>query len=318
VRAFNGITYNARMREQPGEENAVGAVYIALTLLAWSSVPLFLKYFTVYIDAWTTNGWRYGMSALFWLPLLIVGWGRGVLPSKLWRAAVVPSAVNLVGQCCFAWAPYFINPGLLTFMLRLQIIFVALGAFALFPSERRVLRSPTYWLAVLAVFAGAAGTSLLGAEPPRGATAFGIFLAIIAGLFFAAYSLSVRYFMHDVRPVTAFAVISNYTAAGLVIIMVTVGRQHGLAVMSFTSPQWCMLVGSAFIGIAFSHVLYYAAMARLGVVVSAGVILLQPFIASAASYFLFAERLTMAQWICGMAAVGGAIFMLRSRQRLNR
>jgi len=310
--------YNGVMRGQAGKESAAGIVYITLTLLAWSSVPLFLKYFTGYIDGWTTNGWRYGLSALFWLPLLIRGGIRGVLPSKLWRAAIVPSAVNCIGQACFAWAPYYIDPGLLTFVLRLQIIFVALGAFLLFPSERRVLRAPGYWLAVLLLLAGLVGTCLLGKQSPRGPAAVGILLTMIAGLFFACYSLSVRYFMHDVRSVPAFAVISNYTAAGLVVIMLLGGEGHGFAVAAFTPGQWGLLVGSAFIGIAFSHVLYYAAMARIGVAVSAGVILLQPFLTSTASYFLFSERLTATQWICGAIAVGGAIAMLRTQQRVSR
>jgi drug/metabolite transporter (DMT)-like permease len=235
----------------------------------------------------------------------------------LWRAAIVPSVVNCIGQSCFAWSPYFIEPGLLTFMLRFQIIFVALGAFLLFPSERTILRSRAYWLGVAVVFAGSLGTCLLGPELPRGATVLGIVLAIAAGIFFGAYSLSVRYFMHNVHPVFAFAAISQYTAGGLVLIMLFVGEQHGSAVTAFTQLQWGMLAASALIGIALAHVMYYASIARLGVAVSAGVILLQPFFTGVSSYFIFTEILTPAQWICGLAAIGGAIVMLQKQQRLD-
>ena len=78
-----------------------------------------------------------------------------------------------------------------------------------------------------------------------------------------------------------------------------------------------MLVISAFVGIAFAHVFYYASIARLGVAVSAGIILLQPFLAGTASYFLFGERLTVLQWVSGAAAVGGAIVMLRTQQHAD-
>ena len=78
-----------------------------------------------------------------------------------------------------------------------------------------------------------------------------------------------------------------------------------------------MLLISAFVGIAFAHVFYYGAIARLGVALSAGVILLQPFCTGVGSYFLFAERLAAAQWISGIAASGGAIVMLRRQQRVN-
>jgi len=301
--------------DDPAPRNRTsGGVLIALTLLGWSSVPLFLKYFTGYIDAWTANGWRYGVSALFWSPVLLIVWRRRAAPARLWRAAVIPSIINCAGQSCFAWAPYYIDPGLLTFMLRFQIIFVALGAFVLFPSERRILRSWSYWVGVGVVFLGSLGTCLLGNELPRGATAVGIVIAVFAGILFGGYSLSVRYFMEGIHPVTAFATISHYTAAGLVVIMLLLGRQQGLEVMTFTRMQWMMLVGSAIVGIALSHVFYYGSIARLGVAVSAGVMLLQPFLTGTGSWIVFGEKLTPAQWIAGVVAVGGAIVMLRVQQ----
>ncbi len=306
------------MRSEQGSGVAGGVTFIALTLIAWSSVPLFLEYFTEYIDAWTANGWRYGVSALFWSPILLIGWRRRTLPSQLWRAAVVPSLVNIIGQSLFAWSPYFIDPGLLTFMLRFQIIFVAIGAYALFPSERQLLRTPAYWFGAVIVLGGSVGTCLLGTEPVRGGTAIGIVLAIGAGIFFGGYSLSVRHFMQGVHPVTAFAAISHCTAAGLVIMMLAAGGQHGFAVLSFSTGQLSMLIASALIGIALAHVFYYSSIARLGVAVSAGVILLQPFATGSASYLFFDERLTAAQWAAGTVAVVGAVVMLRTQHKLSQ
>jgi drug/metabolite transporter (DMT)-like permease len=199
-------------------------------------------------------------------------------------------------------------------MLRFQIIFVALGAFVLFPSERRIVRSWSYWLGVFVVFAGSLGTGLLGSELPRGATAFGILIAVAAGILFGGYSLSVRHFMEGVHPVTAFAAISHYTAAGLVVLMLLLGKRHGSAVLALTPLQWGMLGASALAGIALAHVFYYASIARLGVAVSAGVILLQPFLTGVASFFVFGEHLTAAQWLAGVVAVGGAMVMLWKRQ----
>ena len=293
-----------------------GIALIVFTLLGWSSVPLFLKYFTGYIDAWTANGWRYGVSALFWAPVLMLGVRRGTLPQGLFRAAVVPSLFNIFAQVCFAWAPYFINPGLLTFMLRLQIVFVALGAYMLFPAERPVIRSRSYLFGLAIVFSGLLGLCFLGHQLPQGATALGILLAITSGVLYAGYSLSVRHFMHGVNPIHAFAAISLYTAGGVVTVMLAIGERHGAVVLSLSGLQVVMLLASAFAGIAISHVTYYAALARLGVALSSGVILLQPFLTSTASYFLFGERLTAAQWLSGVAAVGGAVLLLNAQRRM--
>ncbi len=306
------------MRTADSKSTASGAAFVAFTLVGWSSAPLFLEYFTSYIDAWTANGWRYGLAALFWMPLLVVASRRNKLPPGLWKAAIVPAIVNCCGQCCFAWAPYYIDPGLMTFMLRFQIIFVAFGAYMLFPAERKVIRNPMYWLGVFAAFGGSLGVCLFGEGMPSGTTAFGILLAIAAGILFGGYSLSVRYFMSEARSAIAFGAISQYTAAGLLIIMLTVGHNHGLDAWSMTNGQFGMLALSALLAIALAHVFYYAAIARLGVAVAAGMILLQPFLTGAASYFLFDERLTGLQWLCGAAALAGAAVMLRTQHRVSK
>ncbi len=297
------------------QETTRGLVLIVVTLLGWSSVTLFLKYFTTYIDAWTANGWRYGISALFWVPVLVARLVGGRLPPGIWRAAVVPSLFNIAAQVCFAWAPYYIDPGFITFLLRLQIVFVALGAYLLFPTERAVVRSWGYALGVLLVLAGLVGLCFLDVTKPRGATAVGIMLAFGSGILYAGYALGVRHYMHEVRSTTAFAVISLYTAAGVVLMMLLFADGGGVKVLDLTWGQLAMLFVSAMAGIAITHVTYYAAIARLGVAVSAGVIMLQPFLTGTASFFLFDERLTTRQWLSGAVAIAGAILMLRAQRR---
>ena len=154
----------------------LGVLTLVLTLLGWSSVPLFLRHFAHSIDFWTSNGWRYGFSALVWLPVLIFvamngarGAGRtsgGGLPTGLWKAALVPSIINAAGQICFTWAHYRIEPGLVTFGLRTQLVFVAIGAWLLFPSERAVIRKPGYLLGAVILLIGMSAVILM-AEPKK-------------------------------------------------------------------------------------------------------------------------------------------------------
>lgn len=291
-----------------------------MTLVGWSSVPLFLRYFADEIDVWTSNGWRYGFSAVLWGPVLIFGALRRTLPAGLWKAALVPGLVNSIGQVCFAAAHYFIDPGLITFSLRLQILFVVAGALVLFPSERRVIRSALFIVGMALVMLGAGATMLFAEsdETRRTAVAVGVPLAIAAGVFFAAYSLSVRYYLHGYKPIVAFAAISQYTAAAMVALMLGLGHRAGLGVMDLTVNQFLMLLFSAFIGIALGHVCYYTAIARLGVAISAGVLQLQPFLATVGSMILFGEVLNGVQWGGGFVAVVGAAMVLAVQHRLSR
>ncbi len=297
---------------------ALGTLTITLTLLGWSSVPLFLRHFVDLIDPWTSNGWRYGFSALLWAPVLVIGFLGGRLKPGLWKAAIVPSIVNAFGQVTFVLAHYQIEPGLLSFGLRSQIIFAAVGAYLLFPAERRVIRSRSYLLGVLAVMGGTSGALLMGPERPNGDAALGIGLAIVSGFFFALYALSVRKYMRDRNSVVAFAMISQYTAAAMVVLMVLFGRRSGVEVIELPRSEFALLLLSAVIGIALGHVLYYMSIARLGVAVSAGVLQLHPFVVAIASFFLFAEVLNTAQWISGSVAISGALLMLTAQRRLAR
>lgn len=304
----------------PGLSRLEGSFAVLMTLVGWSSVPLFLRYFADEIDVWTSNGWRYGFSAILWAPVLIIGAMRRKLPPGLWRASLVPGLVNSIGQVFFASAHYFIDPGLITFSLRLQIIFVVAGALILFPSERRIIRSALFIVGMCLVMGGAGATMLFAdADEARNrAVHIGVPLAIAAGVFFAAYSLSVRYFMHGYRPIVAFAAISQYTAGAMVALMLVFGERAGLSVFDLTPAQFALLLFSAFIGIALGHVCYYTAIARLGVAISSGILQLQPFLATVGSMILFGEVLNRVQWGGGFVAVAGAALVLMAQHRLSR
>jgi drug/metabolite transporter (DMT)-like permease len=49
--------------------------------------------------------------------------------------------------------------------------------------------------------------------------------------------------------------------------------------------------------------------------VTSGVLQLQPFLVSAASAFVFDERLTGLQWLGGFVAVAGAVLMLTAERK---
>ncbi len=298
--------------------SGLGIAMVVMTLVGWSSVPLFLRFFAQHIDVWTSNGWRYGAAAVFWAPVVIVVALRRGLPLGLWRAALIPSLINAVGQVCFAWAHYKIEPGLLTFGLRSQILFAAIGAYLLFPGERAVIRTPGYLMGALLVIAGTSGAMFGSGQSIDVGQLTGVGLAIGSGLLFACYGLSVRRFMRGVNSVIAFAAISQYTAVVMVGLMLWLGERRGYAAWELTGEQFVWLMVSALIGIALGHVFYYMSIARLGVAVSAGVLQLQPFVVGMFSYLLFAEVLTATQWASGAVAVSGAMMMLGVQWLVHR
>jgi drug/metabolite transporter (DMT)-like permease len=306
---------------------------VTFTLLSWASVPLFLRDFVSFgLDPFSSNAWRYLISAVFWLPVLLLMARAGNLPASLVRAAWVPVLFNLAGQTCFAWGPALLEPGFFSFVFRVQIIFVTLGAYVLFPAERGMLRAPQYWLGVALVVAGSVGLFVFrdatralvvpaGAGAPGGVAgdagsgtfALGVAVSLLSGVLFAGYGLSVRRCVGQYAPVAAFGVICQFTALGMVALGVLFGTRHGLVALDMTGLQWFKLVASAFIGIAISHVSYYASLKRLGVSLTVGVIQLQPVLTAIGSTLIFDERLTPLQWCAGVVGVSGAIVMLATK-----
>jgi drug/metabolite transporter (DMT)-like permease len=288
---------------------------IVLTLLGWSSIPLFLRYFTAYLDPWTANGWRYAISSVLWLPVIVWAYRRSRVPDGLWRAALVPSLFNALGQICFALAPYMVDPGLMTFGLRLQIVFAAAGAALLFPLERELLRRPWFLGGLIVVACGTLATVALKPGGFEAKSTLGVIVSIASGLFYACYSLSVRRWMNTMNPLVAFAAVSQYTSAVLIVLMLFLAPRAGANVMLLTTAQVWLLVLSSVVGIGLGHTLYFYSLRRLGVAVSAGVVQLQPFLVAAASVQLFNEQMRPVQWVTGAMAICGAGVMLVAQHR---
>ncbi|MEO1585543.1 MAG: DMT family transporter [Planctomycetota bacterium] len=300
---------------------AAGLATVLLTLLGWSVTPLFIRHFAVpdspgFIDPWTSNGWRYGFSALLWGVPLIAWQLRGRLPAGIWKAALAPALCNCLGQVGFTWAHYKIDPGLLTFGLRAQMIVVAVGAAVLFPVERLVIRRSAFIAGLVMVMAGTAGTIFFDRGFGEGTTMLGVGLALWAGALFAAYALAVRKCMAGMNPMMSFAVISQYTAGVMVVIMLFAGDELGLTATRMPIDQFGLLLLSSVIGIGIGHVLYYISIAKLGVAVSTGVIQLQPFTVALLSMWWFGEVLKASQWVTGSVAVFGAVLMLVVQNRV--
>ena len=305
--------------------SAWGIVTVLITLLCWTSIPPTLRWLAPSIDGWTANGWRYLTSALIWLPVLAIAWRRGTLPPGIWKAAAIPAVFNALAQIAFGLAPYYIKPGLMTFAMRLQIVFLMTGAAIMFAAERRIVRTPLFLAGAAMVLGGTLLTVALNPSGLGGGTALGVGLSVGSGLLYAAYALAVRKYLAGINALTAFSVISQYTAVPLFLAMLVMARdtstgQHDMGMSLFAQSGQVIAVTlvSAVIGIGIGHTLYFYSITRLGLVVAAGVVQLQPVTVSIVSSFLFAEMLAPEQWATGIAAIVGAILMLVAQHQLGR
>jgi len=296
--------------------NTIWTLAVLGTLAGWSLGPNAIKYLSGCLDPWTQNFYRYLAASLSLLPALAAAHARGRLDPRVWRRALLPSAVNVIMQSGWAFSLYYINPGFMILLTKSDLIWVALFSFAVFPPERVLLRSPLFWTAVVLSVVGVLGVVLSRPDFAAQGTLTGIVLTLVTSLLWAAYAVSAKAAFRTTPSIQGFAVVCLYTTAGLGMAAAIFGRPFR-ALPAGVGP-WSVVVVSGIVSIAVAHVLFYAAMKRIGATIPALILLASPFTVLAASGMLFGERLLPAQWLWGVVLLGGCALAILAERGLSR
>ena len=288
---------------------------LATAIFFWSSVPLLLKFFSHRLDAWTVNGLRYTFAALFWLPYVLRHVHEVPPGRNIWKDALPPAIIHLVGQMLFGLTPYFNDATVINFVSRSSFLFTTLLGFSLLREERPLARRPLFWVGfggtaagLIALYIGGLGTTSTSAA--------GMILLIVTASCWGFYSVLVRKFMHGYSPRVSFGVISLYAAPGLIALMFGVGDWH--PVLSLSLRMWVLIWISAIAGIALGHVLFYRAIHTLGPIASEGSLLFIPFATAILAYGALGERMGSLQWIGGLILVASCLFLVVAKAQTHR
>ena len=280
------------------------------------AVPLLLRYLTVHVDVWWQNALRFSVAVLFWLPFLIGRARRGQVDRRVWTLALIPLAGNLGQQILYAATVYYIQPALMSLLLKSSVVWIMVFSMALFPDERALARSPRLWLGLLLCAGGILGVTLFKEGLSTRGTLIGVAMALVSALCWGVYSVTARLAFRDIDSRLAFSVLSLYTTVVLLVLAFVFGDASAIARLS--APALGAIVGSAILGIALGHVFYYTAVKRIGGTISSLVGLAGPFLVLAVSYLAFGETLNARQWVSGLVLVVGAAVALLSQKHLGR
>jgi drug/metabolite transporter (DMT)-like permease len=303
-------------------ETWIAIACLGASVLCFGVVPVFLRSFTDAIDNWTANGVRYSVGALFWLPWVLVLSRRHTDEPRVvrgvWRAALPPTVINVMGQCGFAACPYFVSASTMGFGLRLAFLFAMLFGFLFVREERRLAGKPFFW-AGAALCIGGVGLLFL----PRlmaghdGTSLVGLALLVWTAGCWGGYTVSVRRWMAGYPIRLAFGVISLYTVIPLLVLMALLGDVGALARLS--APRFGLVLVSGLIGVGFAHVLYYRSIHGLGPVVSSGVLMAAPLVTFAGAALALGERMRWLAFQGGVAILlGGVLLVLAKAQTIRQ
>jgi len=286
------------------------------TLSFWAVGPIFIKYLTGYVDSWTQNLLRYSVACLFWMPFLLFAIKRKRFESKIWRKALLPAVPNIVMQSLWAAAFYYVGPAFMVLLTKSSIIWIAGFSLIFFRDERPLVKSKRFWLGLALSAIGVVGVMYYKEDFAATKTLTGVIIALACAFTWAIYTICVRIAFKDVDSHHGFAVISIYTVAGLCALALLFGRVGECVTMG--AWQWACVVISGVTAIALGHVLYYAAIRRIGATIPALVILSQPFIVLAISNIVFGESLNAIQLLFGVVLLIGSALAIWAQQHLGQ
>jgi len=281
----------------------------------WITTPVFLRYLARDLDAWTVNGMRYLFAILFWLPYVVRHYKRIPPGRNIWKDALKPASVHVVGQTFFAVTFYFNDATIVNFVSRSGLVFASIFGFALLPEERPLAKSVFFWSGFIITFSGIV-TMYWGGLDAANTSGLGMTLLLIAFACWGLYAVFVRKHMHGYSVRQAYGVISLYAGPIIIINMLIFGDWSRL--LDLTGMQWLILWASAVTGLALGHVLFFFSIHRLGPITSEGSLMVLPFLTALLASRTLGERMDTLQWIGGLVLVSGCALLLVAKFRLLR
>lgn len=290
-------------------------ICIVSALLLWSTGPTFIKLLTGYVDFWTQNLLRYTAACVVTMPFLFIAVKKEQLNKRLLTRAIFPAAANIIMQCFWVKAFYFINPAFMNMLSKSSVIWIAGFSIIFFAQERTLIKSNRFWLGIVMSLVGVAGVLLYQQGFSTTSTMTGIIMALVAAFLWGVYTISVRITFKNVDSRTGFAVICLYTTMGLLALAFLFGKPTQCLTMS--PKGWGYTIISGILCIAITHVLYYESIKRIGATIPSLILLLTPFTVLAISHFVFGESLNTFQLFFGLILLIGSGFAIWAQQHLK-
>lgn len=285
------------------------------TLLFWSVGPNFIKFLTGYLDSWTQNTLRYLAACLFWLPFLLFLIKKRRVDKRVWRRALLPVVPNLAMQSLWAAAFYYIDPAFMVLLTKSSVIWIAGFSFIFFVDERPLLKSSRFWLGAALSIIGVIGVLLFKDDFTTTTTITGVAIALAVSVMWGVYTVSVKIAFKDIDSRVGFSVISIYTFFGLCVLAFIFGTPTDC--IEIGVRPWACVVISGVTAIGLGHVLYYAAIKRIGATIPNLAVLSTPFTVFAFSSVLFQESLNRLQWFFGVVLLAGSALAIWAQQHLK-
>lgn len=293
-----------------------GTIFTLLSLCFGVPGPLIIKYIAAYMDFWTQNFLRYAVTVLVILPLVWFSPQKNLFNKDLWRKTILIAIINILMQCFFGAAFYYIDPAFITLLSRSSVLWTISLALLFFKDERPLLKSYSFWASFFIVIIGVIGVTAFKHDFSTRTSIIGIILTLGFAFFWAVYTIMIKALLKNEDSTVSFGIVSVYTTVGLGILAFCFGKPASS--LNFSLNVWSLLILSSLTSIFASHVTFYSAIKRIGSSIPTLVSLAHPFLVLVFSHIIFNEYLNAAQWFFGILLIAGAALAIKAQEHLNK
>jgi drug/metabolite transporter (DMT)-like permease len=234
----------------------------------------------------------------------------GPMDARTVRLSVLAGLFFTVDLLTFHYAVDYIGAGLGTVMGNVQVLFVALAAWALFGERpgRGVLLALPIMLTGVVLISGVLGTEAYGANAP-----LGVAIGLVTAASYSAYLLTIRQASPDRRPAGPVAIATAVTGLGAAGFGVLAGDLDLVPSL----PAHLHLLALGVLSQSIGYLLIQSSLPRLPAAITSALLMVQPVTTVALGAILLGERPSPEQ-LAGVALVVAGIAIATGNRRRFR
>ncbi len=286
----------------------------ALTaVVLWALGVVLIKLLSYSFSVMFQNFFRYFSASIIMLVIYLCTNKKKLYFSKdSFRKSLLPAFLVFVFQTVTVHGVYLTKASIASFLIRLNVIFVAIISFFLFEEERKKLLSKKYLVSIFLSMVGVSGLTLRATTLYTGLSLdMGALLVLIGSVFWAFYGISINSFIRNEDPLLfTTLVFSNATMMFLPTILINLNENTGIG----NYGMFLILIISGILSIGIGNWMNMIAIKELGIVTSSLIQQVIPFLASLFSYFILGETLTLTEFMFGLLIVVGVLLIIPSNK----
>ena len=288
----------------------IKGILAALTaVVLWALGVVLIKYLSYSFSVMFQNFFRYFSASIIMLIIYLYTNKKKLYFSKdSFKKSLLPAFLVFVFQTVTVHGIYLTKASIASFLVRLNVIFVAIISFFLFEEERKKLLNKKYLVSIFLSMIGVSGLTLRATTLYTGLSLdMGALLVLIGSVFWAFYGISINSFIRNEDPLLfTTLVFSNATIMFLPTILFNLNENTGIS----SYNTFFILVISGILSIGIGNWMNMIAIKELGIVTASLIQQVIPFLAALFSYFMLGETLTLAELMFGLLIVVGVLLII--------